>query len=284
MFVMNPVGFSENEITNWLWYVENPRSRTNTWSFVSNKRLALEIRPEWKHRRIRVRVDLDDGTSLTRNSLQVLGAREFLSLGELQALRELDTKLRKSIQAYRSQVNELRTRIREQRELEGSADRLVEARKLEEQNKRIAHELTELSEELKGREQEIELIEIEKVRSFELKEEKLNKEKSAFEVMRRSFLQDQDLQSKLRAAEALLADVENAWDVFDKANHLKLKLSPISREQILELISRETDRARIERMRLLDSRSSQHSRCAIHGGGGAASAFHWGNICPDCSK
>jgi len=284
VFIMDPVGFSDLEVASWRWAVENPRRKGSSWSIVSSKRLGIEIKPEWRHCRIQARVELTNGTIITRNSLQILAAREFLEEETVAQMSEVVKDVEFRIKEYQSQATEIRSQIREQKELSGAESKLAAAKRLAGKNEQRALKIAEIEAELISKERLLRLEFEERSREFALREASLVQAEHELELRKLALLEDHDLQSKISAVNQLFEELENAWDIFEKANLLKLRLSPSSKDEILALISRETQVARDSRIQMLDARSRQNARCAIHGGDGAGSVVHWGNICSDCSK
>lgn len=284
IFILDLVGFSEEDVGTWNWYVEESRRRKPYWSLVSHQPLGIKVKREWRNRRLRATVELSTGqviSTTTYPAVQQDGVPAVLGQATLRAYAD---KLTEKFANLEKLLEELRLEKKAFIALTG-ADKKLE--RLLELQKQLNRQKLEISQLRVSNQQESERLQALAIKADkELADRKIELEKSRLELdsQKRAFESDSSLQAQLKKVAFWEGRAEEAWDVFEKANMLKVKLTPDARQEILEIVKSETSRFRKERMDYLDARPSKSSGCEIHGRSGSGSPSSWGNICHDCSK
>ena len=283
-FIFEPVDFEPEDILHWQWSLESIKKGDSTWLSIPGKKFSILVLNEYRHKRLKAVVTLRGNRKLSGISFPVLTPEEYSREISLEKLSTYSEVLSRKIVEFRSVLDRLVNERRKYKEEQQIASKL---QRLEEVQQQVTKEKLKLEQQKKSLEMRELKIQREAaaLRKFADEQKKeLDSKILEFAKERDALLADHDLQAKLGEVVALARDVEDAWDVLDKANHLRVKLSPQSRNQILQIVQEETKIAREKRSLELAGAQPQSTRCAIHGGGQVTGAFTWGSICADCSK
>ena len=280
---LEPVDFRAEDISHWAWFVETTKGNKITWGGISGQKLSIKVEEKFHHKRLRATVTLHGGVKVSKTTFPVLRPEEFSREIDLNGLARFSSALDAQLGIYQDLLGRVKSE-RDALRLEKNIDNDIAERKM------LIEQIRMEKTELLAIERKLEAEKQRHRDAFDQLKKQLDAERTSLEERSRELdlrehrlKEDHDLQAKLTAASKLSQEVDEAWDLLDKANHLKVKLTPSSREAILSIVRSETEAAREILKRRFAQRSSS-SRCQIHGGGGASTAFDWGQICPDCSK
>jgi hypothetical protein len=273
MFSFKWAGFSLAEVWAWEWSVLSGSGKARR---VSGEPAAVFVKPSYIGSRIRAQVSLANGQILTKTSFPVITAKTYSDQINLDHLRDLSATLADQtaeLAGLLKDIRQERKKLRAENDVDAKLELSVKlSHEIESKRTQLLRERAELEKRTKYFEQTLK-----KQRDF-----LVQKEADVLQEWR-AFQERTDLVARMNKVDEMIESVENAWDILDKANHLKLKLSLEARDQVLEIIKKESDQARKQNLRKSDGTRGTGLPCAFCNSANSQ-FFSWAAVCPDHSK
>ena len=289
LLVFTLEGAELGEVLSWRWMVEEGKGDKTLWKGVKGNASGLKIQATYLHKRIKAEVLLSGFRRLTAISYPVLSPEEYSKDISLENLKELFEAIGALIPDYKAASKELITKRQDFEKVNEIPQKLARmeklALKLEAERQEIEKHRTLLVETREQLDrawrvhQQIILDEREQIQATLLELEKKKEAFNADHVLQRLL---EEKRQEIAEVRQLWERVENAWDVIDKARHLKVQLTHQNLEAIMAIIAAETQATRISRK--IESLSDEENSKICHHYATKSSLEGWPRICSDCSK
>lgn len=282
-------GAELGEVISWQWAVEATKGGKSHWQGIRGNASGARVELAYLHKRIKADVLLSGQRKLSAMSYPVLSPEEYSKDVNLESLREFADSIAAKIQDLRSASKAFvveRSNFEAVHDLPQKLARIEElVERLKAENTDIQSQRSLLAEEHKKltnaqeRHKVQTAMDLEQIRAqwkeLRVREQEINEN----HIFQKALEEKRNEIAKVRE---LWDRVENAWDVIDKARHLKVVLTNQNLEAIMAIVASETEAKRISNTIESLSQSSNGKTC--HHFATRSDLVGWPSICADCSK
>jgi hypothetical protein len=226
---------------------------------------------EYQNRRLKTVFYFKDGRQIKNLSWPILSPTSTRPPQEVHPSADVAEVLHKQLENIEIALEELKLARKE-------FETIKEIPKKLEKLEKLRVELDQVSSSQSAREDHLEAFRLEVMEQRKQNEltrirqrDELEREWDQFQIEKTAFIEDSDLSAKVLLLNEVISEMEAAWDVFAKANQLKVRLSLQSLAQIRELVAQPLEQARQAQIRRLNTIGPKVSVCPICGSPTAAS-------------